>query len=63
MCPGDPGDFSFLTKQLRELVVINDETTADPTQGSHAVDRITLDLHMNAVWQLVHSSVPALIQR
>ncbi|MGH3813796.1 MAG: FAD-dependent oxidoreductase [Pseudonocardiaceae bacterium] len=39
---GEPGGLGFLTEQLQELVVINDETTADPAQGSHAADRITL---------------------
>ncbi len=39
---GEPGGLGFLTEQLSELVVINGEATADPAEGSHAVDRITL---------------------
>ncbi|MGH3766483.1 MAG: FAD-dependent oxidoreductase [Pseudonocardiaceae bacterium] len=39
---GEPGGMGFLTEQLRQLVVIADESTADPAQSSHAVDRITL---------------------
>lgn len=39
---GEPGGLGFLTEQLRELVVITDVPSADPAQGSHAVDRITL---------------------
>ncbi|MGH3779082.1 MAG: FAD-dependent oxidoreductase, partial [Pseudonocardiaceae bacterium] len=39
---GEPGGIGFLSEQLKELVVINGETTPDPMQRSHAVDRITL---------------------
>jgi 2-polyprenyl-6-methoxyphenol hydroxylase-like FAD-dependent oxidoreductase len=39
---GEPGGLGFLTERLSELVVINGEATADPAEGSHAVDRITL---------------------
>jgi 2-polyprenyl-6-methoxyphenol hydroxylase-like FAD-dependent oxidoreductase len=39
---GEPGGLGFLTEQLSELAVINGEATADPAEGSHAVDRITL---------------------
>jgi len=39
---GEPGGLGFLTEQLSELVVINGDTMADPAEGSHAVDRITL---------------------
>jgi 2-polyprenyl-6-methoxyphenol hydroxylase-like FAD-dependent oxidoreductase len=39
---GEPGGLGFLTEQLSELVVLNGDTMADPAEGSHAVDRITL---------------------
>ncbi len=39
---GEPGGIGFLTEQMRELMIINGEPSADPAQGSHAVDRITL---------------------
>ncbi|MGB8962299.1 MAG: NAD(P)-binding protein [Pseudonocardiaceae bacterium] len=39
---GQPGGLGFLTEQLSELVVIDGDTMADPAEGSHAVDRITL---------------------
>ncbi|MGH8966096.1 MAG: FAD-dependent oxidoreductase, partial [Actinomycetes bacterium] len=39
---GEPGGIGYLTEQMKELVVINGEPAADPAQGSHAVDRITL---------------------
>ncbi|MDQ3763887.1 MAG: hypothetical protein M3460_20445 [Actinomycetota bacterium] len=39
---GEPGGIGFLTEQLKELVVINGETTADPAESSHTVGRITL---------------------
>ena len=43
---GESGDLGFLTEKLNELVIIEEEAshggTTDPTEGSHAVDRVTL---------------------
>lgn len=41
-CGGSGGDFGFVTEQLRQLLVIEDDTTVDPAEGHHSVSRITL---------------------
>ncbi|WP_329064817.1 FAD-dependent oxidoreductase [Amycolatopsis sp. NBC_01480] len=42
------GDFAFVTEQLRELAVIDEETGADPAAAHHSVSRISLHQVLSA---------------